>query len=584
MLSSRGGGRVIKVREAGNPAGDRYALKELKRTASNTKVRRFLQEIQVTRDLAAEHSGVIAVVDCWIPGAGETGQPWYVMPLAEQSLEGATVFASDPVKVLDLAIQLADVLEIAHSRKIVHRDIKPANLLMMPGGDVQVADFGICFLADPDSRITGDAASTMGTPDFVAPELLGGGAVESVGPAADVYSLGKTLYAILAGGAVFPRESHRDSQWKLDSRIGVSAAAHIHGLLDRMVARRPEDRFSGMSEAKRHFVRSRAAITAGASFFSGFYGTAESPVGIYTHLRLLLGSPDHPDRRATLAASIDRAISLATAHITGTSNPDLMASRDMQSGDERVAVVAGEFLLGCGAALVRGEADDKAIEWVATMGGLLSVDIHGATRTANVLGDAAAYALLAVGGIAWRHEAFPVLDRATSVYLDRMKRATYLVTQAGVANAWMSTVLPRSEVLVEAEPWVAENAASAIGLVAGVAMLRTLASCSDTELTTFGDNANMFGKFPFGDSPAFREISLAWLGLLAVKCERSAATIRALEAFIFHPQRNGLRGAFARLSPALVRSYANWAMRERRDGQLRFVPGTQDWFRWIEAA
>ena len=92
--------------------------------------------------------------------------------------------------MLDVGILLTDALVVAHARGVVHRDLKPANQLVAADGRIQNADSGICFLADDEAeRITGDAAPTIGTRQFVAPELRGGGPVETVGPRADIYLL-----------------------------------------------------------------------------------------------------------------------------------------------------------------------------------------------------------------------------------------------------------------------------------------------------------------------------------------------------------------------------------------------------------
>jgi serine/threonine protein kinase len=202
-LSKRGPSVIYRVAQRTNPAGGHFALKELKAKPSTTAVKRFLQEIELTRTLAEKHPGIVPVIDYGGPGEGEVGSPWYVMPLAERSLEGETEYAHDLDAVLELGIHLADTLAIVHAQapRIVHRDLKPANLLQMRDGHVQITDFGIAYLDDPDGdRLTGDRAQIVGTRPFIAPELLRRGLVPKIHPRNDIYSLGKTLYAILAGG------------------------------------------------------------------------------------------------------------------------------------------------------------------------------------------------------------------------------------------------------------------------------------------------------------------------------------------------------------------------------------------------
>ena len=78
---------MLQVRERGNAAGDRFALKELKPRARTMLLRRLEREIDVTRGLAALHPGIVPVPYYGLPSGSEISTPWYVMPLAERSLE-----------------------------------------------------------------------------------------------------------------------------------------------------------------------------------------------------------------------------------------------------------------------------------------------------------------------------------------------------------------------------------------------------------------------------------------------------------------------------------------------------------------
>ena len=95
---------------------------------------------------------------------------------------------------LDVASQAAASLEQAHGMGIVHRDIKPENLMIDRSGCVKVTDFGIARLADDPAR-TADGL-ILGTPLYMSPEQ---GQGDPAGPAADLYSLGATLYHMLVG-------------------------------------------------------------------------------------------------------------------------------------------------------------------------------------------------------------------------------------------------------------------------------------------------------------------------------------------------------------------------------------------------
>jgi eukaryotic-like serine/threonine-protein kinase len=98
----------------------------------------------------------------------------------------------------ELAAQLARGLEALHERKIVHRDLKPANVLYAEDGTAVISDFGLARAAD-STRLTLDG-QLLGTPHYVAPELIEGGEAT---PASDLYALGCVLYECVVGEPPF---------------------------------------------------------------------------------------------------------------------------------------------------------------------------------------------------------------------------------------------------------------------------------------------------------------------------------------------------------------------------------------------
>lgn len=99
-----------------------------------------------------------------------------------------------------LGASIASGLQHAHDRGLVHRDIKPANILLDQDGKVWITDFGLAKLFDQQRHLsrTGDA---IGTPRYMAPEQLRG----ISDPRSDVFSLGITLYEIVAGNQVWDK-------------------------------------------------------------------------------------------------------------------------------------------------------------------------------------------------------------------------------------------------------------------------------------------------------------------------------------------------------------------------------------------
>jgi hypothetical protein len=135
----------------------------------------------------------------------EDDQPWLVMEyLPSRSL--AAVISEDGLLRVDQAAQIgaqvADALAATHAAGIVHRDVKPANVLIGQGGRVdgyvKITDFGISH-ASGDVTLT-QTGQITGTPAFLAPEVAQG---YEPGPAADIFSLGATLYTCLEGEPPF---------------------------------------------------------------------------------------------------------------------------------------------------------------------------------------------------------------------------------------------------------------------------------------------------------------------------------------------------------------------------------------------
>jgi TolB-like protein/tetratricopeptide (TPR) repeat protein len=119
------------------------------------------------------------------------------------------------LRVLDIAVPIADALAAAHERGVVHRDLKPANVMLSDEGRVKVLDFGLAKRVGPASGI-GTEASTethtadsaiVGTIPYMAPEQLRGQRVDA---RADIFSFGVMLYEMVSGGRPFRGDSRVD--------------------------------------------------------------------------------------------------------------------------------------------------------------------------------------------------------------------------------------------------------------------------------------------------------------------------------------------------------------------------------------
>ncbi|HEY2327921.1 MAG TPA: serine/threonine-protein kinase [Gaiellaceae bacterium] len=141
---------------------------------------RFLREARIASRL--EHPNLVRVYDITEIDA----LPAIVM----ERLSGET-FAGAPL-TLEQAAQVADGLAYAHARGVVHRDLKPANLLLADDGTVKIADFGIARAVE-ETMVT-QVGTVLGTLRYLSPEQAAG---KTVGPEADIYSLGIVLDELL---------------------------------------------------------------------------------------------------------------------------------------------------------------------------------------------------------------------------------------------------------------------------------------------------------------------------------------------------------------------------------------------------
>ncbi len=152
----------------------------------------------------------------------------------------------------ELAAQVADALDHAHSHSIVHRDVKPANVVVAPDGRAKLTDFGIAWV--PSSNMT-QAGSALGSPKYMSPEQVTGQPVE---PRSDVFALGVLLYEMLARRHPFSRPDDVSPFDVMDRiaqephpparEINPEVPAALEQILDRALAKRPEDRYASAAE------------------------------------------------------------------------------------------------------------------------------------------------------------------------------------------------------------------------------------------------------------------------------------------------------------------------------------------------
>ncbi|WP_435006069.1 serine/threonine protein kinase [Tundrisphaera lichenicola] len=214
-------------------------------------VARFQQEIDRLAALGS-HPNVVMALDAGVMDSC----PYFVMEYVDGEDLAKVINRSGILPIIEacrLAQQVARGLQHLSDHQTVHRDIKPSNLLRSTRGSaVKIADFGLAFLVQGGSTIT-LPGETFGSPDYISPEQATNS--HSVDIRADIYSLGCTLYHLLAGQPPFPEGNayqkllrHSKDEPMPVERLRPDLPPGLANVIRRMMAKQPENRYPTPAE------------------------------------------------------------------------------------------------------------------------------------------------------------------------------------------------------------------------------------------------------------------------------------------------------------------------------------------------
>jgi serine/threonine protein kinase len=262
FLGEGGMGSVYSARQTA--IGRTVALKLLKSNLiqEEEKVARFRNEARVLSGLA--HPNIVGI---HAVGVAETGQPYMAMDIVKGDTISDIIRTKGPFKAdeaIHICIQICDALQYAHERQIIHRDIKPSNIVLTESGEdgnVKLVDFGIAKILDSTGQKLTRTGMAVGSVFYLSPGQLEGRAPD---PTSDIYSLGCTLYEMLAGVPPFRGDSaletaimHQQEEVKPIKTKNPSAdvSTGLQNIIDRMMRKESKDRYESAQQVRDDFQK-----------------------------------------------------------------------------------------------------------------------------------------------------------------------------------------------------------------------------------------------------------------------------------------------------------------------------------------
>ncbi len=248
ILGELGAGAMAKVYKAKQLSLNReVAIKILpKKYSQNAQfIERFYAEGRAAAQL--NHPNIVQAFD-----VGNTGDTYFFVM---EYVAGRTVHDDiqehkryPEKEAVNIIIQVAEALEHAHAKGLIHRDVKPKNVMITREGVVKLADMGLARAVTDLEAAEAEKGKAFGTPYYISPEQIRG--EMNIGPPADIYSLGATLYHMVTGSVPYEGKNpsavmHKHLKGELvpPDHVNPKLSPGISEVIEMMMARSSRKRY-----------------------------------------------------------------------------------------------------------------------------------------------------------------------------------------------------------------------------------------------------------------------------------------------------------------------------------------------------
>ena len=295
-------------------------------------VERFRAEAKSAARIQHPH-----VVQVFSAGEAE-GVLFFAMELVEGRSLGDLLRAKGPFpwpEAARIGAQVARALESAHAHGVIHRDVKPENILLAPDGSAKVADFGLAKRVS-EAGLTASGV-IVGTPRYMSPEQAQG---EPLDERSDMYSLGATLFHLLAGQPVFDGSSpmkvclrHIQETPPDIGKVVPGLPVELSSCITRLLAKRREDRPASYAVLANELEAVARLMAETVKIPSTGKGTAVPPeVAGLARPAPPAGLPPPPAPSAPASASASSVASATAGSATAAAIPFLSVQKRADGG------------------------------------------------------------------------------------------------------------------------------------------------------------------------------------------------------------------------------------------------------------